>query len=68
MMKKFAFEIRQILEISNVFYRIMYNPQDTKNALLAVSNPLGVILVKYPNKVQEIGQRIFNRSLKELKI
>ena len=62
-MKKFAYEIHQLLEVSNVFYRIMYDPNNSsakmKENIDAHNNPLSIILIKYPAKIVEVAQQIF---------
>ena len=62
-MKKFAYEIHQLLEVSNVFYRIMYDPSSSsakmKENIDAHNNPLSIILIKYPAKIVEVAQQIF---------
>ena len=69
-MKKFAYEIHQLLEISNVFYRIMYDPSNpkVKENTDAHKNPLSIILVKYPAKIVEVAQQIFEDDIHDLKV
>ena len=64
-MKKYAFEIHHLLDVSNVFYRIMYNPLGQP---LAQRHPLNVIIIQYPVKLVEVSQSIFNEDISTLKL
>ena len=69
-MKKYAYEIHQLIEISNVLYRITYDPDNSKgkNIVDKSNHPLHVIIAKYPNKLTDIALNIFSESIEELKI
>lgn len=66
-MKKYAYEIHQLIEISNVFYQITYST-DRDKIMKKADHPLNVIMVRYPHKLLQIAQNIFSESLKSLKI
>ena len=69
-MKKFAYDIHQLFEVSNVFYRIMFDPNNTaiRENTDAHKNPLSIILVKYPAKIVEVAQQIFILDIHNLKL
>ena len=69
LVKKFAYDIHQLLEVSNVFYRIMYNPDSEKNKNAAThEHPLNTIIIKYPNRIIQISQELFEESIYEIKL
>lgn len=67
--KRFCFNVHEWLEISNVFYRIVYEDgSDKQKAVLANDHPLNIIIVKFPLKLVELSQTIFLDSIDNLKL
>ena len=67
-MKKFGYLIHELLEMSNVFYRIMYKPEGSINSAIAQEHPLNVIIVRYPTKLTEIAQDLFKEDINKIKV
>ena len=68
LMKKFAYEIHQLLEVSNVFYRIMNDPSEKIKNPQTHEHPLNIIIIKYPNTVIQVAQTIFDENIYELQL
>lgn len=64
---EYVYRMISIMEISNVFYRIVYE-KDNKTSFTKADHPLNFIVSKYPTKLTTLSQRLFDKSIEELKL
>lgn len=66
--KRFCFNVHEWLEISSVFYRIVYEDLGGDKAVLASDHPLNIIIVKFPLQIIDLSQKIFTNPIINLKL